>query len=509
MRYEVPIGWHVPGGNGYSMVDIKVPNPAAGGLPGALVFSGTGPGRTGQKRFYPTDYSNIGPRLGAAYQLGPKTVLRGGWSIYYQGLSSGGCGCRAGFAGSNDLVSDGRNAVLNWDNGIPLAPGYRPPPIIDPSYVNFQSVQYQGSTAGQAGRIYNWSFNVQHEVKNFLIDVAYQGNRGTRLNSTVDLNQLPASVLSRGSLLSARIDSPAAAAAGVRAPFANFPGGQSVAQSLRPFPQYLSVSSLFAGYGKSWYDALQTKVERRFGTYQLMVNYTWSKSLGNGHFRQVFNQQGGQGSPQDYNNLPDGKSFMPFDIPHVLNILSTFDMPFGKGRKYLSSTNKITNALVSGWTVSSAQVYRKGTLLQLVTPGNPLGNGVLFAPLTKANMSAVPIRTGVERTSLDPNNPTSRFFNAAAFSAAPQYTLGTAAFYQNDFRQPSVFTENLSIVKRTTLFNTDKNPVVLTYRTDGFNIFNRTSFGGVNGTVGNANFGRPTGPQNGARLITMGLRLEF
>ncbi len=509
MRYEVPIGWHVPGGNGYSMVDIKVPNPAAGGLPGALVFSGTGPGRTGQKRFYPTDYSNIGPRLGAAYQLGPKTVLRGGWSIYYQGLSSGGCGCRQGFAGSNDLVSDGRNAILNWDNGIPLAPGYRPPPIIDPSYVNFQSVQYQGSTAGQAGRIYNWSFNVQHEVKNFLIDVAYQGNRGTRLNSTIDLNQLPTSVLSRGSLLSARIDSPAAAAGGFRAPFANFPGAQSVAQSLRPFPQYLSVNSLFAGYGKSWYDALQTKVERRFGTYQLMVNYTWSKSLGNGHFRQVFSQAGGQGSPQDYNNLPDAKSFMPFDIPHVLNILSTFDMPFGKGRKYLSSTNKITNALVSGWTVSSAQVYRKGTLLQLVTPGNPLGNGVLFAPLTKANRSAVPIRTGVERTSLDPNNPTSRFFNTAAFSAAPQFTLGTAAFYHNDFRQPSVFTENLSIVKRTTLFETDKNPVVLTYRTDGFNIFNRTSFGGVNGTVGNANFGRPTGPQNGARLITMGLRLEF
>jgi hypothetical protein len=115
----------------------------------------------------------------------------------------------------------------------------------------------------------------------------------------------------------------------------------------------------------------------------------------------------------------------------------------------------------------------------------------------------------VERTSLDPNNPTSRFFNTAAFSAAPQFTLGTAAFYHNDFRQPSVFTENLSIVKRTTLFETDQNPVVLTYRTDGFNIFNRTSFGGVNGTVGNANFGRPTGPQNGARLITMGLRLEF
>jgi hypothetical protein len=64
-------------------------------------------------------------------------------------------------------------------------------------------------------------------------------------------------------------------------------------------------------------------------------------------------------------------------------------------------------------------------------------------------------------------------------------------------------------VKRTTLWANDKNPVVLTYRADGFNIFNRTNFGGVNGTVGNAAFGRPSAVQVGARLITMGLRLEF
>jgi hypothetical protein len=424
-------------------------------------------------------------------------------------MSSGGCGCRAGFAGTNDLQSDGLNQVLNWDNGIPVQAGYRPPPIIDPTIVNFQTVQYQGPTAGQAGRIFNWSFSVQHEFKNWLIDVAYQGNRGTRLNSTVDLNQLPTSLLSRGSLLQQPVGSAAAQAAGFREPFAGFGANRSVAQSLRPFPQYLSVASLFAGYGVSWYDAMQLKVERRYGNLQLNANYTWSKSLGYGHFRQVFSQLGGQGSPQDYNNLPDSKSFMPFDIPHVLNILLSYDLPFGKNQKFLGSSNRLVNGLAGGWTIASTAVYRKGTLLQAVTPGNPLGNGVLFAPLTKANRSGSPIRTGIDRTTLDPNDPSTRFFTPGSYTAAPQFTLGTAAFYDTEFRNPAVFTENIALVKRTTLWENEKNPVVLIYRADGFNVFNRTNFGGINGVVGNANFGRPTGPQNGARLITMGLRLEF
>ncbi|MBL8221625.1 MAG: hypothetical protein JNL62_20490, partial [Bryobacterales bacterium] len=340
-------------------------------------------------------------------------------------------------------------------------------------------------------------------------DIAYQGNRGTRLNSTMDLNQLPTSLLSRGTLLQQPIGSAAAQQAGFTVPFAGFPTTQSVAQSLRSYPQYLSVASLFAGYGRSWYDALQTKVERRFGSYQLLANYTWSKSLGYGHFRQVFSQLGGASAPQDYNNVAEAKSFMQFDIPHVLNILSSFDLPIGKGHKYWSNPNKAAGLLINGWTISSAQVYRKGTLIQLTTPGNPLGNGVLFAPQTKANFGSGPIRTGIDRTTLDPNNPNTRWFTPGAFVAAPQFTLGTAAFFHNDFRQPGVFSENLSIVKRTTLYENDRNPIVLTYRVDGFNIFNRTAFGGVVGTVGNANFGRPTAVQVGARIITMGLRLEF
>ncbi len=508
IRYEVPIGWHVPGGNGYSHVDINVPNPGAGGRPGALVFSGTGPGRNGQKRFYPTDWSNFGPRLGFAYQLTPKTVIRGGYAIYYQGMSSGGCGCRFGFAGSNALQSDGLSQVLNWDTPIPVAPGYRPPPIIDPTFVNFQNVQYQGPTAGQPGRIHNWSFNIQQEMYGFLFDFAYQGNRGTRLNSTTDLNMLPSSLLSRGSLLQQPLSSAAAQSAGFREPFAGFGTGRSVAQSLRSFPHYLSVNSLFAGWGQSFYDAFQMKVERRYGGLQMNANYTWSKSLGFGHFRQVFTQLG-TAAPQDYNNLRDAKSYMPFDIPHVFNLLLSYDLPIGKGKKFLNSSNAFSNAAFGGWTIASTAQWRGGNLIQAVTPGNPLGNGVLFAPVTKANRTGTEIRTGVDYSTLDPNEPSSRFFNAGAYSAAQPFTLGTAAFFDSAFRNPAVLSENLSVVKRTTLWENDKNPVVLIYRMDAFNLTNRTRFGNVNGTIGNAAFGRPTGPQVGARLITMGLRLEF
>lgn len=506
MRYEVPIGWHIESGN-FSGLDMSRPNPGAGNLPGALVFHGNGPGRTGLKRPYKTDWSNIGPRLGFAYQVAPKTVIRGGWGIFYQTLGNGGCGCRQGFANTSTVVSNSADPILNWDGGIPTAAGFRPPPLLDPTLSNFQNIDFFSPNFGRAPRVYNWSFNIQHEVKGFLLDVAYIGNRGNGLNSTINQNQLPTSNLSRGSLLTQPANSAAAQAAGIRIPYAGYPANATVAQSLRPFPQYLDINGRNTGQGQTWYDSLQTKVERRFGNFQLLASYTWSKSLANSHFRQIFSQQFNVGA-QDAYNLDDMKSFLPFDQPHVFNVVWTYDMPFGKGKKFLGTSNTIVNSLVSGWVVSGAQRYYSGNLIQVVTPGNPLGQ-TLFSTATKAVRNNVDIRTGASYGDLDPNNPNVRWFNAAAFSAAAPFTLGNAALYYDEFRQPAIAFENIGVSKRTVLWNNEKNPVVLSYRADAFNLFNRTRFGGVNGVIGNAAFGRPTGPQVGARAITMGLRLTF
>jgi len=505
IRYEVPIGWHIGNGN-YSGIDLYRSNPGAGNLPGALVFYGQGQGREGVTRPYPTDYFDIGPRIGFAYQLTSKTVLRGGWGIFYQTLGNGGCGCRQGFANTNQLLSNGIDPVINWDGGIPLRPGYKPPPLLDPTLSNFQDIDYFGLDYGKAPRVQNWSLNIQHEIKNFLIDVGYVGNRGKGLNSTISLNQLPTKYLSLGSLLTQSVYSPAAAAAGIKVPYAGYPN-RTVAQSLRPYPQYLNVLSRNSGDGQTWYDALQAKVERRFGGFQLMAAYTFSKSLANSHWRQIFSQHFNIGA-QDAYNLSDMKSYNPFDQTHVLNLLWSYDMPFGRGKHFLGSVNHFANAFIGGWTLSGIQRYYSGNLLQLTTPGNPLGS-TLFSTTTKAMRNMAPIQTGIASTDLDPNNPNTRWFNSGAFSAAAPFTLGNAALYYGEFRNPPIYFENVGIIKNTTLWANDRNPVVLQYRADAFNLLNRTRFGGINGVIGNVNFGRPTGPQVVARAITMGLRLTF
>ncbi|MCB1018937.1 MAG: TonB-dependent receptor, partial [Acidobacteria bacterium] len=213
-RYEVPIGFYFANDQ-FSSVDLTIPNAAAGGLPGAMAFAGSGAGRIGQKRFYPTDFSNIGPRVGFAYRLDDKTVLRAGWGVFYQTLGNGGCGCTLGFAGPPTQVqSDGINGAFQLSGGIPVPANVARPPFIDPTFGNGRDVDYLGPNFGNAPRYQNWSVNVQRTMGNFLVDLAYVGNRGTGLSSSIPINQVDPKYLTLGSLLRQNINSAEVQAAG-------------------------------------------------------------------------------------------------------------------------------------------------------------------------------------------------------------------------------------------------------------------------------------------------------
>ena len=165
--------------------------------------------------------------------------------------------------------------------------------------------------------------------------------------------------------------------------------------------------------------------------------------------------------------------------------------------------------MIGDWTIADDHQYRSGALFAL-TCTNTLGSGVLFTDARMCNANGGQLSTGISRTSLDPNNPSSsQYFNAAPFSIPAQYAFGTSAQYNSKFRQPPVLIDNAALIKQITLVpKGDTNLIRLQIRADASNLFNRTDFG-VNGAVGSATFGRATGPQLGARIITMGLRLNF
>src|SRR5215471_11642658 len=503
LRYEIPINWYAPT---MGTVSLTTPNPAANNYPGAYVFPGSGPNRLGVTRFWPTDHSDIGPRAGFAYQITPKTVLRGGFGIFYEATSNGGCGCTLGANGSFSQISDGLNAPFQWDGGIPKPAGYQPPPFLGPSIGNGLAVDYLGPTFGNAPRIYNWGANLQREVHKFLVELEYSGNRGYRLNSTIDLNQVNPSYLFLGPMLQQAITAPAVVAAGFKKPYASFPDNGSLAQALRPFPQFLNVFSRNSGLGRTWYESAGFKVTRRFGNWQFTSSYVRSKSLAQLTYRQIFSQT--QVYPQDMYNLDQAKSYLPFDLPNVFNVLSTYDLPFGKGKRFFSGSSRLVDSVIGGWTIADTHQYRSGALFALTCP-NTLGNGVLFTDARMCNANGGALRTGQSRLSLDPNNPASLYFNSAPFSIPAQYSFGTSSQYNGNFRQPPILIDNLSLVKQLGVWPSgDGNKMRLAFNANAFNPFNRTNFA-VNGAVGNANFGRATGPQYGPRIITMGVRLFF
>jgi hypothetical protein len=247
------------------------------------------------------------------------------------------------------------------------------------------------------------------------------------------------------------------------------------------------------------------KVSRRFGNWQFTGSYVRSKSLGLLTYRQIFSQT--QVYPQDMYNLNQGKSYLPFDQPNVFNFLSTYDLPFGTGKHFLSHSNRALNAVVGNWTIADTHQYHSGGLIALNCANTLVG--VLFTDARMCNANGGAILSGQSRTSLDPNNPNSVYFNAAALSVLAQFAFGTSSQYNSKFRQPPVFGDNISLLKQVAVWPTgDGTRARLQFAANAFNAFNRTNFA-VNGTVGNANFGRATGPQDGFRVITLQLRLNF
>ncbi len=483
--------------NNFSSFDPTLPNPGAGGRLGAVAFLGEGAGRDNSRSSFADSYwKNFGPRFGFAYQLTQKTVLRGGYALFYgpgnatQGLR-GSQNFLFGFNAAPAYASTdaGVNPAFNWDSGFPT--NWPRPPFIDPTVQNRSNVNMIGRRDARPPYFQNFQFSVQHEIVNgLLLEASYVNVKGTRLGTGLfNINEVDPRYLSLGSVLTQAVGSPAAVAAGITAPYPGFTG--SVAQALRPYPQYLNITNNSNPNGNSTYNALQTKIERRFAKgLTLLGAYTWSKTISDGDIAA-----GGGPSGQSFYNRRLEKAISTNDVPHVVAISYTYELPFGPGKAFLNGGG-VTGKIVGGWQFTGIHQYQAGRPIALTANNTlPIFNGTL-------RPDAI---LGVDKQ-LSPADPLQdRWINPAAFAAPQGFRLGTAARAYTDLRADSYLNESFGLIKRTPL--TEK--VRLTFRAEFFNAFNRTVFGAPVGNVTAGNFGRVTSQSNTPRQGQLALRIDF
>ncbi|MBT9332371.1 TonB-dependent receptor domain-containing protein [Paracidobacterium acidisoli] len=503
-----------------SQVNPTLPNPGADNLPGAMEFQGKGTGRDGRCSPMNQYWGSWGPRLGAVYQLNNNTVVRAAYGIYYTALKV------SNFANTDSagFFAPGYKWPANVNQQTPAVipsqvtsyPGV-PPPVISPTALNGLNGGGGAATGGpvmlpgrlaRAGAVQNWTLDIQRQLPGqWLLDAAYVGNHGSHLQALLkDPNVGPVSALSYGNCLSVLVTnqttSPECAGMPVvPIPYTNFlndfGSAATVAQALRPFPQYqtedLDTSFSANPWGNYTYNALQVQLTKRYGAgLTVLANYTWSKNLTDADADYAPQEAWNGGSPAGlYNpaNPKDVKSYSEFDQPQNAKIAYTYELPVGKGKKVLGSTNKAVDLAVGGWTIGGLVAYSTGFPLS-VTESN-WTSGIFAGQATGAqnrpNMVAGADVSGFRGGKYVFGQ--SRKVNPAAFTQSPNYTFGNAPRLLGGARNFAHKDEDLQIGKRFPLFT---ERVGLNFRFDAFNIFNRHSYGCLDNTVGDPGFGEFT-----------------
>jgi hypothetical protein len=509
-----------------SFFNPTLANPIAGGIPGALQFAGNG--TDGCNCATPVQQHNVnpGPRVGLAYRLGQKTVVRAGYSIFY--AHAGGVGGRAngrqglsqvGFNGTNaqSSVATGQPAYI-WDNGVPGI-AY-PPPYINPSYgigyITAAAALAAGgpwagpSTAvgltygdplygGKAPYYEDWHINVQHSLtQNLMLSVSYSASAGHWLPGAAVAgpftNQIPVTYLPLQGTLSSTLNATSLATVQVmfpsfKTPFPNFTG--TVAQALKPFPQYGSISDPWLDVGNSTYNSLQISLNQRLGHgLTFMFNYAYSKELDD--------LVGVRDPNKDFLEKGPGT----IDHPTVVSATFVYQLPFGTGK--LKSNFQPLNAAISHWQFSGIFTYAGGAPMSIT--GTCTGGGIIDAscyPNYAPGFSGSVWQNGTPGTG---NITTTSYLNKAAFVDPAAYTVGDIA-RSAPLGLFAPHNADVDITVRREFVMRER--IRLAFQADAFNVNNAVHFAAPGLGIDSATFGIFTAMANSPRKLQFSARLSF
>ncbi|MFN7921135.1 MAG: carboxypeptidase regulatory-like domain-containing protein [Bryobacteraceae bacterium] len=423
------------------------------------------------------DRNNFAPRLGIAYNINPKTVIRSGYGVSYIHFNRAGGGNLLAINGPQVVIAaiaqrPGDTGFRTTQQGYPT--GLTDPSKFDPLAANISYIPRDTRT----GYVQTWSLSVQREIlPNTILDLGYVGNKSTKLIVFGDYNEARP----------------------------NRVGESASIQARRPDQSWSAITVTWPGAFAN-YHALQARLERRLaGGLYLLNSFVWSKAIDNtGQALEAQGGSGGRSSPQSFYNLGAEKAVSDFDqtLNNTTSVL--YGLPFGKGRKYLSSAPGAVDAVLGGWQVS---------FINNLWSGNPVN--LSYTPAAAFQVSqtlpdwrgGISYRPNVTGPILFPDGQRNQdnYIDPAKVLVPTDQSQPFGNAGRNIARRPGLAQMDLGLSKT---FALPREGTSLQFRAEAFNLTNRTNFGNPNVNRSGGGFGqiRSTFP---ARQVQFALRFAF
>lgn len=436
---------------------------------------------------------NLGPRLGIAYRIDDRTVVRGGFGMIWQ--EQAGITTPFTIPQFPFLQTVTQRSLDNRNPSFVLSTGPTVSEIPFTPDAGLGQGVFSADRELGSGYVQQWNLAVQRELtRNIVVEVAYAGSKITHVGMPdTNLNQLTAAQLTLGAPLLERVPNPF---------FGQIPRSSSLgdptiprAQLLKPFPEFTTVSLYRNNIGNTSYQSLQAKLEQRLSKgLSYLICYTRSKLIDEAS--SVFDASILTGPVANFPvadslNRHLERDVSNGDIPNVFVASGTYKLPFGSGKRF--QPDGIVGKIISGWELSGAVNLQSGIPLAV----SQVTNFNAFAGFGTQRPNRV----------ADPELPSSqrsvaRFFNTDAFQVATQFMLGTSS--RNPVRGPDFRNADLALSKRTYL----RERLNLEFRTEVFNLTNTPPLGAPNVVLGSAGFGSITSAGD-PRVIQFGLKVNF